>query len=209
MIIDKYSIDGKKIGEVELADDVFAGEINDILIYEYIKAANANLRQGTHKTKERAEVRGGGAKPWRQKGTGRARQGSVRSPQWKGGGTVFGARPRSYRVELPKKMRQAAYRAILSLKAKEGALKIVEDFTVASGKTRDMSVILKNLELAKGLLVTNADDELTKRSVRNIQDIKFNNMSRISGRDIFYSKNIVLTESAVKFISEKLLKGKK
>ena len=138
MKVDKYNIEGKVVGQVDLSDEVFAAEINDVLIYEYIKAANANLRQGTHKTKERAEVRGGGAKPWRQKGTGRARAGSSRSPIWRGGGMIFGPRPRDYRIELPKKIKKAAYRSLFSLKAKEGSIKVIEDFE-AAGKTKEVA----------------------------------------------------------------------
>ena len=138
MKVDKLSITGNVVGQVELSDTVFGVEVNDVLIYELIKAANANLRQGTHCAKERAAVSGGGAKPWRQKGTGRARSGSSRSPIWRGGGTIFGPRPRSYRIDLPKKTKQAAYRSLLSLKVKEGSVKIVEDFTVA-GKSKDMA----------------------------------------------------------------------
>ena len=121
MKVDKYSIDGKVVGQVELYDRVFNVKINDVLIYELIKTANANLRQGTASTKERSLIRGGGAKPWRQKGTGRARQGSIRSPQWKGGGTVFGPWPRDYRIELPRAIKSEAYRSLFSLKAKQGA----------------------------------------------------------------------------------------
>lgn len=208
MNIDKYSIDGKKVGQVDLDDSVFAAKINEVLIYEYIKAANANLRQGTHKTKERAEVRGGGIKPWRQKGTGRARAGSSRSPIWVGGGTVFGPRPRSYRIDLPKNIKKEALRSILSLKVKEGFVKVVEDFEVESGKTKDMAGILTKVELSKGLLISGTDNQMTKRAIRNIENVKFNNSSRISGRDIFYSKNIVVTESALKYINEKYSKGK-
>ena len=108
MDVDKYSIDGEVIGSVELSESVFKAKVNDILIYELIRALNTNRRQGTHSTKERRDVRGGGAKPWRQKGTGRARHGSIRSPQWRGGGVVFGPKPRSYRVQLPKKMKREA-----------------------------------------------------------------------------------------------------
>lgn len=161
MKIDKYSKDGKVVGQVELSDDVFNSEINDVLIYELIKAANANLRQGTHKTKERAEVHGGGAKPWRQKGTGRARAGTTRSPIWVGGGTVFGPRPRDYRVDLPKKIKKAAYRSLFSLKAKEGSLKVIEDFTV-TGKTKEMASIGKALEVNKGVLIADLEDNLLK-----------------------------------------------
>jgi large subunit ribosomal protein L4 len=208
MNIDKYSIDGKKVGQIELNESVFGSKINDVLIYEYIKAANANLRQGTHKTKERAEVRGGGAKPWRQKGTGRARAGTSRSPIWVGGGTVFGPRPRSYRIDLPKNIKRQALRSIFSLKVKEGFIKVIEDFDVETGKTKDMANILKSLDVAKGVLVTSSDNSMTKRAIRNIKNVKFNNSMRISGRDIFYSKNILITESAVKYINEKFSKGK-
>ncbi|MBN1531957.1 MAG: 50S ribosomal protein L4 [Spirochaetes bacterium] len=202
MKVDKYSIDGKKIGEADLSDGVFGVEINDVLIYELIKAANANLRQGTHSTKERSEVSGGGIKPWRQKGTGRARQGSIRSPNWKGGGTVFGPRPRCYRIELPKKMKKSAYKSLLSLKAKEGAIKIVEDFSV-SGKTKELAGIGKALSVSKGVLITDKDDSLLKRSIRNLPWFQYNNVKRISGRDLFYSKQLVITESALQYLNEK------
>ncbi|HNX59505.1 MAG TPA: 50S ribosomal protein L4 [Spirochaetota bacterium] len=209
MVIDKYSIDGKKNGQIELSDSVFNTEVNDVLVYEYVRAANANLRQGTHKTKGFAEVNGGGVKPWRQKGTGRARQGSIRAPQWRGGGTVFGPVPRSYRIDLPKKLKDAAFRSLLTIKAKEGSIKVIDDFKVESGKTKDMNKILKTVELVKGLLVGSTNDEKFKRSIRNIEDVKYNDASRISGRDVFYSKKLVLTESAVKYINEKYAKGNK
>jgi large subunit ribosomal protein L4 len=204
MKVDKYSIDGKKIGEADLSDGVFGVEINDVLIYELIKAANANLRQGTHSTKQRAEVSGGGIKPWRQKGTGRARQGSIRSPIWKGGGTVFGPQPRCYRIELPKKMKKSAYKSLLSLKAKEGAIKVVEDFS-ASGKTKELAVIGKALSVSKGVLITDKEDMLLKRSIRNLSWFQYNNVKRISGRDLFYSKQLIITESALQYLNEKYM----
>jgi large subunit ribosomal protein L4 len=207
MVIEKFSIDGKKIGQVELSDAVFNSKVNDVIVYEYIKAANANLRQGTHKTKGYSEVNGGGAKPWRQKGTGRARQGSIRAPQWRGGGIVFGPVPRSYRVELPKKIRDDAFRSIFTIKAQKGSIKVVEDFKVDSGRTKDMSTILKKIELLGGLLIGAGADKMLRRSIRNIKDVKFNDATRISGRDVFYSRTLVLTESAVKFINEKYAKG--
>ncbi|MBN1500671.1 MAG: 50S ribosomal protein L4 [Spirochaetes bacterium] len=207
MLLDKFTVDGKKSGQVELADDVFAGEINDTLIYQYINAANAALRQGTHKTKERSAVRGGGVKPWRQKGTGRARQGSIRAPQWVGGGTVFGPTPRSYSQKLNKKVKQAAVRAILSVKAKENKIKVIDDFDIQSGKTKDMFSVLKKLDLVKGTFVTDSDSVMLKRSAKNIEAVKFNNVKRINGRDLFYSKQILLTESAIKYLNEKYSKG--
>ncbi len=207
MILDKLSKDGKVVGQVELDDRVFNAKINDVLIYELVKAANANLRQGTHCTKERSFVSGGGAKPYKQKGTGRARQGSIRAPQWKGGGTIFGPQPRDYRIELPKGMRSAAYRALLSLKAKEGSIRVVEDLKVGSGKTREIAVIGKALNVKKGVLVTDSEDSMLKRALRNIPWFVYNNVKRISGRDIFYSKTLVLTEGAVKYLNEKYAKG--
>ena len=210
MKVDKYSIDGTKIGEVELSDDIFASEINDVIVYEYVKAANANLRQGTHATKERAQVRGGGAKPWRQKGTGRARAGTNRSPIWRGGGTIFGPRPRDYSIQLPKKIKKAAFISILSIKAKEGAVKVVEDFSV-SGKTSEVAKIGKALSLSKAVIVsgrTDADDSMLKRAIRNIPWFRYNNVSRMSGRDIFYSKELIITESAVSQINEKFSRVK-
>jgi len=208
MKIDKYSKDGKVVGQVDLADEVFNSEVNDVLIYELIKAANANLRQGTHKTKERAEVRGGGTKPWRQKGTGRARAGTTRSPIWVGGGVVFGPRVRSYRTDLPKKVKKAAYRSLFSLKQKEGSLKVVEDISV-DGKTKEMAAIGKALEINKAVLITDNEDNLLKRAIKNIPWFTYNNVKRISSRDIFYSKEVVITESAVKFLNEQFAKAGK
>lgn len=210
MKVDKYSIDGTKIGEVELSDEIFGSEINDVLVYEYVKAANANLRQGTHSAKERAEVRGGGAKPWRQKGTGRARAGTNRSPLWRGGGTTFAPTPRDYTIQLPKKIKRAAFISILSIKAKEGAVKVVEDFTV-SGKSKEIANIGKALSLTKAVIVSgkaDADDSLLKRAIRNIPWFRYNNVARMSGRDIFYSKELIITESAVNQINEKFARVK-
>lgn len=210
MKVDKYSIDGTKIGEVELSDDIFSSEINDVLIYEYVKAANANMRQGTHSAKERAEVRGGGAKPWRQKGTGRARAGSNRSPIWRGGGTIFAPTPRDYSIQLPKKIKKAAFISILSLKAKEGAVKVIEDFTVG-GKTGEIAKIGKALSVTKAVIVSgkpDAEDSMLKRAIRNIPWFRYNNVSRMSGRDIFYSKELLITESAIEQINEKFARVK-
>ncbi len=207
MMVDKYSIDGKVKGQAELNDSVFNSKVNDVLIYELIKAANANLRQGTHCTKERSFVNGGGAKPWRQKGTGRARQGSTRAPQWKGGGTIFGPRPRDYRTEMPRKMKQEAYRSLFTLKAKINSIKVIEDFNVSAGKTKEMAGIGKALNIAKGILITDSEDAKMKRAIRNIPWFSFNNVSRLSGRDVFYAQTLLITESALKKINEKYAKG--
>ena len=208
MKVDKYSIDGKVVGSVELSDSVFGAEVNDALIYELIKSANANLRQGTHKTKGRSEVSGGGAKPWKQKGTGRARAGSSRSPIWKGGGTIFGPVPRSYRIDLPRTLKRSAYRALLSLKAKQGSIKVLEDFK-ASGKTKEVAGIGKALSVSKGVLISDSDDSMLRRSVRNIPWLVYNSVNRISSRDIFNSKHLIITESAVKLLNERYAEGGK
>jgi large subunit ribosomal protein L4 len=210
MKVDKYSIDGKIIGQVELLDDIFSAEVNDVIIYEYIKAANANLRQGTHSAKSRSEVRGGGAKPWRQKGTGRARAGTSRSPIWRSGGMIFARKPRDYSIQLPKKIKRAAFISIFSKKAKLGAVRVIEDFKV-DGKTKSMAKIGDALSITKGILVSgnpDAEDSLLKRAISNIPWFKYNHVSRMSGRDIFYSKEIIFTESALNQINEKYSKVK-
>ena len=207
MVVDVYTVEGKVKGQIELNETIFNAKINDVLIYELIKAANANLRQGTHDTRERSDVSGGGAKPWRQKGTGRARQGSIRAPQWKGGGVVFGPHPRDYRIELPKGIKQEAYRSLLSLKFKEGAVKVVEDFSVESGKTKDIASIAKKLNVKKGVLITDSEDTMLKRAIRNIPWFVYNNVKRLSSRDIFYTQIVIITESAAKIINSKYAKG--
>jgi large subunit ribosomal protein L4 len=155
-----YSVDGKDVGTITLSDDVFGREVSEGSIYHAIRNELANLRIGTASTKGRSEVRGSGAKPWRQKGTGRARAGHKRSPVWVGGGIVFGPKPRDYSYRLPKKVKQLAFKSILSLKAKSEAVKVVEDFTVESGKTKDLNNILKNLVPGeKTVLVLKEEDK--------------------------------------------------
>lgn len=202
MIVDKYSVDGKVVGQVELADSVFSAGVDDGLIYALITAANMSQRQGTSSTKRRAEVQGGSNRPWRQKGTGRARHGTIRSPLWRGGGVIFGPHSRDSHVQLPKKIKRKAYRSLLSLKAQEGSIKIVEDFKIAEGKTREMAQIGKLLDVHKGVLITDSEDKLLKRSMNNIPWFYYNNVKRLSSRDIFYSRTVVITESAVAYLNE-------
>jgi large subunit ribosomal protein L4 len=207
MVVDKFAIDGTVKGKAELDDRVFNSKINDVLVYELIRAANANIRQGTHSTKPRSFVRGGGIKPWRQKGTGRARQGSIRAPQWKGGGIVFGPLPRDYRIELPKKMKQEAYRSLFTIKAKINSIKVIEDFSLAEGKTKEMAKIGNALNIKKGILIADSEDDKLKRAIRNIDWFAFNNVNRLSSREIFYAHTLVITESALKKINEKYARG--
>ncbi|RKY01326.1 MAG: 50S ribosomal protein L4 [Spirochaetes bacterium] len=202
-----YDINGSEKGTIELDDRVFNIKPNKSCIYYVLRAELRNLRVGTASTKTRAEVRGGGAKPWRQKGTGRARAGSRRSPIWVGGGIVFGPKPRSYKVKVPKKMKRLSLRSVLSLKAQNQQLKVVEDFRVESGKTRDFFRIATSLieeEARKRVIFINGDtDELTKRAGRNIPWIKIFNANLLNTKDLFYADKLLLTESAVKLLNEK------
>jgi len=207
MIVDKYTVDGQKSGQIELSDKVFGDEINNTIVYEFIKAADSNLRQGTHKTKERSEISGGGIKPWKQKGTGRARQGTIRAPQFRGGGTVFGPRVRTYRIDLPRKIRQQAYRIILSIKARNNQILVIQDFDVTSGKTKDIAKILDKFSVSRGMLLFRSvagSDMMVKRAIRNIPSVCYNNAERFNARDAFNSAKILITESAVNYFNERL-----
>ncbi len=197
------STDGKEIRSVELSDEVFGREVSEGSIYYAIRNELANMRVGTASTKTRAEVRGSGAKPWSQKGTGRARAGHRRSPVWVGGGTVFGPKPRDYSYTMPKKMKRAAMKSILSLKAKEDALVVVEDFSVESGKTKDLASILKNFNGSERMvLILKDDDALTKRAARNIPWLTTLSYNRLRAHDLFYGRKLLVLESAVKNLNE-------
>jgi large subunit ribosomal protein L4 len=196
-----YSIDGKKkTKSLEIAETVFGiTEVNQQLIYDAINCELANKRQGTASTKAKGEVAGTGKKPWRQKGTGRARAGYRRSPVWRGGGIVFGPKPRDYSYSLPKKQKRASLRNILSLKFKQAKVKIVEDFKVDSGKTKDAFKILKVLtEAPRTVLIYNEDDLLFKREFRNIPFVRTISYKRLSAHELFYAKEILILESAAK-----------
>jgi len=153
MLVPVRNISGEKVEEVELRDDIFAVPINEPVMHQALVRQRANSRLGTHKTKTRGEVSGGGRKPWRQKGTGRARHGSIREPQWRGGGTVFGPRPRSYRQKMPKKMRRLALKSALSVKAADGQIMILDALEMPEPKTREMEAILDNLEIYSTALI--------------------------------------------------------
>ncbi len=203
MKIDIYKIDGKTSGDkIELADDIFGIEPNEHAIYLSVKAYLANQRQGTHKAKERSEVRGGGRKPWRQKGRGTARAGTTRSPIWVGGGTTFGPRPRDYTQKLPKKVKQLARKSALSSKAKEKQLLVVEDFTFEQPKTKEFASILNAFDLngKKILLLTGKTDTNVYKSGRNISKVNIMEASKASTYNILNSQLLVLQKSAVEEI---------
>ena len=193
-----YSTQGKEVKTVALSDDVFAHEISEGSIYNAIKNELANLRIGTASTKTRSEVHGAKTKPWRQKGTGRARSGRKQSPVWVGGGIAFGPRPRDYSYVLPRKVKRLAMKSILSLKASSEGFKIVENFTVATGKTSDLVRILSVLVPSeeKTVLILKDDDANLKRAARNIPWVRFLTFNRLRAHDLFYTKNLVIMEEA-------------
>jgi len=205
MTLDVYKIDGKTSGEkVELADSIFAVEPNDHAIYLSVKAYLANQRQGTHKSKERAEVRGGGKKPWKQKGRGGARAGTSRSPLWVGGGTIFGPRPRDYRQDLPKKLKRLARKSALSYKAKDKQLIVIEDFSLEKPKTKDFIKILEALKIEgkKVLMLTPAFSDQVYKSGRNVPKVKVLEANKASTYDILNNQVLVLQKSTIKVIED-------
>ncbi len=204
MTLEVYKIDGSLSGEkLDLADDIFGIEPNDHAIYLSVKSILANRRQGTHKAKERGEVRGGGKKPWRQKGRGGSRAGTTRSPLWVGGGTIFGPRPRDYRQDLPKKVKKLARKSALSYKVKDEQLIVVEDFNFAKPKTKDFINFLDAFKLSgkKVLLLTNEKLDTVFKSGRNIPKIKILEAYKASTYDILNNQVLVMQKSAVDIIT--------
>ena len=192
-----FSINGEEIKDITLNDDVFGREVSEGSIYYAIRNELANRRVGTACTRTRSEVRGSGAKPWSQKGTGHARSGSKKSPVWVGGGTVFGPKPRDYSYTMPRKMKRAALKSILSLKVKNESLVVVEDFNIDSGKTKDLVKILKNLSAdVRSVVILKDDDEMIRRAGRNIPGLSVLSYNRLNAHDLFYGKKIVVLETA-------------
>jgi len=205
MTLDVLKIDGSKSGDkIDLSDSIFAIEPNDHAIYLSVKAFLANQRQGTHKSKERAEVRGGGRKPFKQKGRGGARAGTSRSPLWVGGGTIFGPRPRDYRQDLPKKLRRLARKSAFSYKVKDEQLLVVEDFNIEQPKTKDFTKILNALKVngKKILLLTDVNKPNVYKSGRNIPKVKIVEASKASTYDLLNNQILILQKSAVKEIEK-------
>lgn len=196
---------GEQVGEVELNDSIFGIEPNNHVLFEAVVMQRASLRQGTHKTKIRSEVRGGGRKPWRQKGTGRARQGSIRSPQWRGGGTVFGPVPRSYSYKLPKKVRRLAIKSALSSKALEENILVLESLVLDAPKTKDFKSVLNNLAVNSKALVVTADlDENVALAARNIPGITVVTADGVSVLDVVAHDKLIMTKQAVEKVEEVL-----
>lgn len=200
-----YNQSGSAVGEIELNDSVFGVEPNKQVLFDAVIMQRASLRQGTHKVKTRSEVRGGGRKPWRQKGTGRARQGSIRSPQWRGGGIVFGPTPRSYSYKLPKKVRRLAIKSVLSSKVIDNNIIVLEDLTLDAVKTKEFAGILKGLSVEKKALIVTADaNETVALSARNIPGVTVVEANGINVLDVVNHDKLLITKAAVEKVEEGL-----
>ena len=198
-----YTKDGKNSGTITLKDDIFAVEINKPVMHQVVVAQLANKRQGTQSALTRAEVSGGGIKPWRQKGTGRARQGSIRSPQWTKGGVVFAPKPRDYRKSVNKKVKRIALKSALSLKVQEENIIVMTDLDLELGKTKEMATILKNLNVdKKALIVLNGENAAAVRASANIQDVKTIAADALNVLDILKYEKFIITKDAVKTVEE-------
>lgn len=198
-----YSIEGKELRDITLEDCVFARKVSEGSIYHAINNELANRRVGTACTKTRAEVRGSTAKPWRQKGTGRARSGDKQSPVWVGGGVAFGPRPRDYSYTLPKKIKRLAMKSILSMKAASETFKVVEDFTIDSGKTQELrKILVKLVTEERTVVILKDDDQMIRRAGRNLPNVRFLSYNRLRAHDLFYGKNILMLEGAAVKLNE-------
>lgn len=195
------NIQGETVGEVELRDEIFGLEPNVAVMHQALVRQLANARLGTHKTKKRKEISGGGRKPWRQKGTGRARQGSIRAPQWRGGGAVFGPQPRSYSQKMPRKMRRLAYRSALSVKARQGQIVVLDVLQLDVPKTRDMLDILDRLNVdSSALVLLPQRDENVEKSAGNIPDVKTLRASYLNVRDLLNYDYLLVPLEALEVI---------
>ena len=201
MQVPVYNIQGEQVSETELRDDIFAAPVNEGLMHQALLRQLANARLGTHKTKTRGEVRGGGRKPWRQKGTGRARQGSIRAPQWPGGGTVFGPRPRSYRQRMPRKMRRMALRSALSVKASGSQVKVLDALEIGEPKTKEMLSILEGLGVGSSVLILlPQSDEAILRSVSNLPEVRTLVAQYLNVRDLLKYDTILMPLASLEVI---------
>ena len=201
--IDVYNIEGKKVSDVELAESIFGIEPNEAVVHSVLVNYLANQRQGTQNTKTRSEVRGGGRKPWRQKGTGRARQGSIRAPQWIKGGIALGPKPRSYYYTVNKKERQLAVKSVLSSKVLENTLVVVDSLDMKEIKTKEMVKALNNLKVeGKTLMLLAEKNENVQKSARNIEGVKTTLVNTINVYDLLKYKNLVVTLDTVKKLEE-------
>ena len=197
-----YNMEGKEVGTIELNDAVFGVEVNEHLVHMAVVAQLANKRQGTQKAKTRSEVSGGGRKPWRQKGTGHARQGSTRSPQWTGGGMVFAPTPRDYTITLNKKEKRAALKSALTSRVNENKFVVVDELKFDEVNTKNFKAVMNNLKVSKALVVLADNDQNTVLSARNIPEVKTSLVNTINVFDILKYNTVVATKAAVASIEE-------
>ncbi len=197
-----YNMDGKEVGTIELNDKVFGAEVNKTAIYEVVKNYLANQRQGTQSTKTRSEVSGGGIKPWRQKGTGRARQGSIRATQWIHGGIALGPKPRDYRYSINKKLKQVALKSALSSKVENGEIVVIDSLKVDAIKTKTVVNLLGNVGARKALIVTSDVDEKVYKSARNIEGVQTSYIGALNVYEILNHDKLVIAQDAVKKLEE-------
>ena len=197
-----FNKEGKKVGDFQLNENIFGIEINENAMHQVVVALLANKRQGTQSAKTRAEVRGGGIKPWRQKGTGRARQGSIRAPQWIKGGIVFAPKPRDYRMAIPKSMKRVAMMSALSTKVQDGQMVVVEDLAFDSIKTKNVVNMLNAMEAKKTLIITAESNEVVYKSARNIEGVAVIPANNINVYNLLKFEKVVMTKDAVSKIEE-------
>ena len=200
--IDVYDIKGKKVSDVELAENIFGIEPNEAIVHSVLVNYLANQRQGTQSTKTRAEVRGGGRKPWRQKGTGRARQGSIRAPQWIKGGVVFAPKPRDYRMSIPKSMKRVAMVSALTSKVQNNEMVVLENLDFEAPKTKQVVEMLKAFEAKKTLIITAESNENVYKSARNIEGVAVLPVNNINVYDLLKYSKVIMTKDAVSKIEE-------
>ncbi|MFQ5354438.1 MAG: 50S ribosomal protein L4 [Thermodesulfobacteriota bacterium] len=200
MDIDVLNKEGSRVSGLAIDDAVFAGEVKEHLFYEVVKMQLANRRRGNASTKTRSEVSGGGVKPWKQKGTGRARSGSTRSPIWRHGGTVFGPRPRDYSYSVPKKVRREALKSALRLRVKDGAMRVVESLELDEAKTKKALAVLKAMNFDSALIVTGGENKNLELAVRNLKDFKVVRSGGINVFDVLKYKGLLITKEALEKI---------
>ena len=197
-----YNMDGQSVGTIDLTDAIFGVEVNEHLLHKARVTILSNNRQGTQKQKTRAEVSGGGRKPWRQKGTGNARQGSIRAPQWKGGGVVFAAVPRDYDMDMNKREKRAALKSALTNCVKDNNLVVIDEIKLKEIKTKNFQKILDNLKLSKSLVVLDSNDKNVVCSARNIPSVKTSGVNELNVYDILKYEKVLITKNAVKNVEE-------
>ena len=197
-----FNKEANKVGDIELNENIFAVEVNESAMHQVVVALLANKRQGTQSAKTRAEVRGGGIKPWRQKGTGRARQGSIRAPQWIKGGIVFAPKPRDYRMSIPKSMKRVAMKSALTSKVQAGEFVVVDNLDFEAIKTKQVAAMINAFEAKKALIITAESNEIVYKSARNIEGVNVIPANNINVYDLLKSGKVIITKDAVSKIEE-------